>query len=269
MKHMESPSADILLAFGATRPPVRISGGQGQNYRSGNVMLKPATDDDETNWIARFYLTAPCDGFQLPRPIRSTEGKFVHNGWQAWDFVEGEHENGRWEAIVETCVQFHQQIADYPRPTYFDQRDQNPWVIADKVAWGELIIDHHPRIAPSVEKLMDCLVEVSEPPQLVHGDFGGNVLFSQPPTIIDFSPYWRPVEFAIGVIVADAIVWEGADISLIEIGSKFNNFDQHLARAELRRIIELETINEMYGRGMLDQIDAHIPLINAIVERFS
>ena len=87
------------------------------------------------------------------------------------------------------------------------------------------------------------------------------------PTIIDFSPYWRPVEFAIGVIIADSVVWEDADIFLIENGNKFNNFYQHLALAELRRIIEIETLNDIYSWDMLDQIEAHFPLIEAISER--
>ncbi len=32
------------------------------------------------------------------------------------------------------------------------------------------------------------------PPQLVHGDLTGNLLFhtSLPPAVIDLSPYWRP-----------------------------------------------------------------------------
>ena len=269
MGEMEPPSADILRAFGATMQPVRVSSGQGQNYCSGKVILKPASDDEETNWIAEFYLRVICDGFQLPRPIRSTQGGFVYKGWQAWEYVEGQHENRRWDETIEICVRFHQAIADYPRPAYFERREQNPWVIADKVAWGEMEITHHPRVAPFVEKLTRCLGEVSEESQLIHGDFGGNVLFSSPPTIIDFSPYWRPVEFAVGVIIADAISWEGADISLIEIGSRFNNFYQHLARAELRRIIEIETIHELYGWEILDQIEVHLPIIEAIVERCS
>lgn len=137
------------------------------------------------------------------------------------------------------------------------------------MAWGELEIAHHPRIAPVIEQLRTCLDEVNEPSQLIHGDFGGNILFSdhRPPTIIDFSPYWRPVEFAVGVIVADAIVWEGAAMSLIEAGRRWDNYDQHLARAELRRIIEIETLHQFYGWDMLDQIAAHMPLVEAICRR--
>jgi uncharacterized protein (TIGR02569 family) len=267
MRDIKPPSAEILQAFGATQPLVSISGGQGQNYRSGNVVLKPAKDDEETNWIAEFYLTVVCDDFQLPRPIRAPQGNFVYHGWQAWEYIAGEHEKDCWDRIVEICVRFHQAIADEPRPAYFERREQNPWVIADQVAWGEREIVHHPRIAPVAKRLSKCLAAVNEKPQLIHGDFGGNVLFSSPPTIIDFSPYWRPVEFAIGVIIADAIVWEGADMFLLEIGSRFDNFYQHLARAELRRIIEIETIHAMYGWEMLDQIEPHLPLVEAIVER--
>jgi hypothetical protein len=130
-------------------------------------------------------------------------------------------------------------------------------------------IEFHPRIAPVVARLRQCLDEVTAKPQLIHGDFGGNVLFGdeRPPTIIDFSPYWRPVEFAVGVIVADAIVWGGAEMSLLDAGNRFDNFYQHLARAELRRIIELETLRQMYGWETLDQIDAHLPLVRAIYER--
>jgi uncharacterized protein (TIGR02569 family) len=269
MSFIEPPSTNILQAFGTAQPPVSIAGGQGQNYHAGNVILKPAKDDEETNWVAEFYLSVAGEGFQLPRPIRTTQGNFVYQGWQAWEYIAGETEKGRWEETIELCVRFHQALADYPRPAYFERREQNPWVLADQVTWGELEIVHHPQIAPMVEKLTKCLDEVTEKPQLIHGDFGGNVLFSKPPTIIDFSPYWRPVEFAIGVVVADAIVWEGADLSLIEFGNKFNNFYQHLVRAELRRLIEIETIHEMYGWEMLDQITAHLPLIETLVERYS
>jgi uncharacterized protein (TIGR02569 family) len=197
------------------------------------------------------------------------DGKFVHDGWQSWEYLEGKHIRGRWHEKIETCLQFHKAIAGFQRPTYLDNRDQNPWVIADKVSWGEIEIEHHPLISPSVERLRNCLQDVSQQPQLIHGDFCGNILFSDyyPPAIIDFSPYWRPVEFAIGVIVADAIVWEGADESLIDEGDNFENFLQHLARADLRRIIEIETIYWMYGWQMLEQIGAHLPLINAICQR--
>ena len=263
------PTMEVLQAFGATENPSPMAGGQGRNYRSGNVVLKPAKDDEETSWIAAFYLSTQQNGFRLPKPIRSKYDGFVYGGWQAWEYANGRPLKGNWVEKIDLCYQFHQQVADVPKPTYFSKREQNPWVIADKVVWGEMDIEHHPRIAPAVGQLKKCLKPVNEPSQLIHGDFGGNILFSSDldPIIIDFSPYWRPVAFAIGVVIADAIVWEGANESLIEAGNKFNNFYQHLARAELRRIIELETVSKLYGKDILNQIEAHHPLIKAICQR--
>lgn len=260
------PQPAVLRAFGATETPVPLAGGQGQNYRSGTLVLKPARDDEETVWVNEFYLTTASDHFRLPKPIRVAGDGFVFGGWQAWPYLLGRHEPGRWFDEIDLCVRFHEAIADLPRPAYFDRRDQNPWVIADKVAWGELEIEHHPRIGPAVERLRACLRPVDAQDQLIHGDFGGNVLFEDglPPAVIDFSPYWRPAAFALGVVIADAIVWGGAPMSLIDAGDRFPDFRQHLLRAELRRVLELETINLIYGRDMLGEIDAHMPLIRAI-----
>jgi prepilin-type processing-associated H-X9-DG protein len=118
-----------------------------------------------------------------------------------------------------------------------------------------------------IEKLRGCLRTPDGANQLIHGDFGGNVLFADglPPAVIDFSPYWRPPELALGVVVADAIVWEGADLSLIDACTQVPDFIQHLARAELRRIIELETLHDLYGWEVLNEIDAHLPLVREIV----
>jgi prepilin-type processing-associated H-X9-DG protein len=140
-------------------------------------------------------------------------------------------------------------------------------VVADQVAYDERPYKHHPRLAPVIEPLRRCLRPLECAYQLIHGDFGGNVLFADglPPAIIDFSPYWRSPELALGVVVADAIVWEGADLSLIEACSQVPDFVQHLARAELRRLIELETLHDLYGWEVLDEIDAHLPLVREIV----
>lgn len=268
---MEPPHIETLRAFGATEAPVRVEGGQGSNYRSGNVILKPAKDDEETNWIAEFYLSFQDEDLRVPLPIRSNQGTFVVDGWQAWEALDGDHKQGRWLEKIKICLLFHQAIANVPRPSYFEKREQNPWVIADKAAWGEIEIEFLPRIQQVVDPLWKCLREVDTESQLIHGDFGGNILFSDelPPAVIDFSPYWRPVAFAVGVQIVDAIVWEGADFSLLEAGKRFRDFDQYLVRAVLRRIIELDTIFKLYGWQVLDQVDAHLPLIDNLIKRYS
>ena len=267
---MVQPSKTVLEAFGAAGTPSPLAGGQDENFRSGDTVFKPAKNDEETNWLAKFYSSADQDGFRLPKPIRSNIGGFVFDGWQAWEFLEGEHRENHWLETIEVCVQFHNAISKYPIPEYFERREQNPWVVADKLTFGEIDeIEYHPKIAPAVKALRSCLKPIEQHPQLIHGDFGGNVLFSenQPPAIIDFSPYWRPIPFAVGVVIADAIVWSGAKVSLIEAGGRFEDFDQHLARAELRRVIELETHRQIFGVDVIDQIDTHWPLIDTICRR--
>ena len=44
-------------------------------------------------------------------------------------------------------------------------------------------------------------------------------------------------------------------------------FDQWLARAELRRVIELDVAHRLWGGDTLDEIDAHRSLVCAIVSR--
>ena len=41
----------------------------------------------------------------------------------------------------------------------------------------------------------------------MHGDLAGNVLLvtDAPPSVIDFSPYWRPPSYAEGIVMADAL----------------------------------------------------------------
>ena len=54
---------------------------------------------------------------------------------------------------------------------------------------------------------------------------------------------------------------------MIDAGKRFNNFNQHLARAELRRVIEIDTLYQIYGWEMLEDIEAHLPLIRTISKR--
>ena len=97
--------------------------------------------------------------------------------------------------------------------------------MGDRVAWGELPF-------PELDDVLAALDPVEEKSQLIHGDLTGNVLFHDelPPAIIDFTPYWRPLEFQSAVIVADALVWEGAPPELADVVDP-----QYLLRALIYR----------------------------------
>ena len=110
------PSPKVLCAFGATDTPIQLDGGQGQNYQSGQIILKPGKDDEETNWIADFYQSVRSETFRLPQPIHTDSGALVVDGWQGWEYLEGEHKPGRWTEIIEVCINFHSAIAAIPKP---------------------------------------------------------------------------------------------------------------------------------------------------------
>jgi uncharacterized protein (TIGR02569 family) len=98
--------------------------------------------------------------------------------------------------------------------------------------------------------------------QLVHGDLTGNVLFADglPPAVIDFSPFWRPTGYASAIVVADALVWEGADASLLDAVAHIEGFDQLLVRALIMRAV-VDRLFREHDPVRPDDADEFIPAV--------
>jgi uncharacterized protein (TIGR02569 family) len=194
-------------------------------------------DEDELAWQAEVLSSLPCRGFRLAPPHPAGGGRWVVEGWGASEWVAGEHRRGHWEEIISVANHFHAELNAVPRPAFIDRRT-DPWSIGDRVAWGELPAEPF-RQVPHLEALLSLRMPVEAPSQLIHGDLTGNVLFapSEPPAVIDFAPYWRPVAFASAVVVADALCWEGADDSLLRAVEGVERFGQYLVRALIYRLV--------------------------------
>ena len=140
--------------------------------------------------------------------------------------------------MISAGERFHAALAAVPRPSFIERRTDH-WAVGDRVAWGEIPAESF-RHVKHVPRLLEALdpVDMSDS-QLVHGDLTGNVLFDDalPPAIIDFSPYWRPTAFASAVVVGDALVWEGADESLLGAVDHVADFPQFLLRALIYRAV--------------------------------
>jgi uncharacterized protein (TIGR02569 family) len=231
------PSERVLAAFGRAEKPVRLAGGRGLAWRVGDLVLKPADLGPELEWQAEFLPTVRADGFRLAVPQRATDGALVVDDWSAWSYVAGEHRPGQWAEVIAVGERFHRALAGLPRPAFITART-DPWAIGDRVAWGEASIDPYRHIEQA-SRLVDTLEPVADPSQLVHGDLTGNVLIDDalPPAVIDVSLYWRPPAFASAIVVADALVWEGADETLFAAVAHVDRFGQFLARALLYRIV--------------------------------
>ena len=234
----ERPSRGIHTAFAADGDPVSLPGGRGLAWRVGGLVFKPADlATDELAWQADVLSTVDASDFRLSFPQRTAGGELVVDGWTAWSYLAGEHREGRWLDVIAVGDRFHAAVAELARPAFLDART-DPWAIGDRVAWGEASIEPY-RAVPHVARLADRLVPVGARSQLVHGDLTGNVLFAKglPPAVIDLSMYWRPPAFATAIVVADALVWEGADDSLVDAVAGIEDFGQMLARAIVYRMV--------------------------------
>jgi hypothetical protein len=211
------PPQHVLEFFGADGKPALMAGGTGRSWRVGSIVVKPvASSAEEIAWQAQLLGSVKQDGFRLAPPKPD-----VCDGWAAFDWVPGEHQPGRWPEIIDVGGRFHNALASVPKPHAILDPREDAWAIGDRVAWGETPF-------PEADDILSALVPVEDPSQLVHGDLTGNVLFHPdlPPAIIDFAPYWRPAEFAAAIVVADAIVWEGAPEAFAKVVGR-----QYLLRA--------------------------------------
>src|SRR5262245_24959311 len=226
-----SPPHSVLEAWGVVDPQP-LEGGQGEAFRAGTIVLKPAAEPVQAEWLARVLdgLAARA-GLRVVRPVRSLTGRWVVDGWAAWRWEQGQHRTGQWEAVLDVSGQFHRTVADIAWSPAMVVSHR--WARADQVACGQLAAD----LPEEVRPLLDRWRPVDLPCQLIHGDLGGNVLFhdSLPPAVIDVSPCWRPPGYADAIVVADAVAWHGGGDAPVERLLRRQG-EQLLLRAVLFRV---------------------------------
>lgn len=261
------PPETVLDAFRATALPVPIAGGQGQTWRVGPIVLKPTAMPAETAWRAEVLATLPeSPDFRVARPVRSVDHRWAVDGWEAWEWVPGRPDPRRHDEVVRAGLAFHQAIAHLPRPAFLDARD-NPWAYADRVAWEELSVHASGRRLELLDPLLEARRPVGLTSQVVHGDLLGNVLFADglPPAVIDWPPYWRPVPWASAVVVADALCWYGAPLSLLDRCTAVPDRYQMLVRALIFRIATHVTlVPSSFGR---EESDRYATVVAEVLSR--
>ncbi len=138
------------------------------------------------------------------------------------------------------------------------------WAVADRVAWAELPAEDYCG-TQHLDELIEARRPVRGTAQLVHGDLTGNVLFHPrlPPLVIDLSPYWRPPAFASAVVIADALVFEGASSDVVQPMLVDQAFPQYLLRALLFRAVTDRLARQDLPRRDLD--DRYGPAVELAV----
>ncbi len=260
------PSAEVLASFGVSDAPRPLEGGQGLTFQAGDVVMKRVDDKAAANWIANTLSSLPEAGFRVARPVKTITGDWLVGQWTAWEWVEGRADTSRWHQVVEAGRHFHATLGKLPRPSFLDTMN-DPWRVADRMAWGERPL----RLDPETETLAAPLEAIRRPidiqSQMIHGDLAGNVLFADdlPPAIIDFSPYWRPADYAIAVVIADSLDWSGADSAIFDAYEHIPEIDQLVVRAELFRLAVYST--RPGRRADRRALDAHRPTVELLLSR--
>ena len=212
------PPPAVLAAYGLQRPPIPLPGGQHNSWRAGQAVLKPLDGDPSTvAWQgALLSRLQGRDDLRVSAPLQTTDGRWTADGWTAWRYEPGTHLPGRWHDIIAVGQRLHAALESEPEPAFLHRRTDR-WGVADKVAWGELPVADSAGIR-HLTALLAALRPLDLRRQLVHGDLTGNVLFHDqlPPLVIDLSPYWRPPAFASAVVIADALLFEGASEAVLE-----------------------------------------------------
>jgi uncharacterized protein (TIGR02569 family) len=230
------PPAHVLAWFGVGGEAEKLPGGTGRAWRAGELVLKPLDrPPHEIAWQAATLGAIRVDGFRVaaPRPE-------IVDGWTASTYVAGTHEPGRWREIIAAGEGFHAALAHVARPVEIVDGRTDPWAVGDRVAWGE-------EPFAQFDDLVAALPPPRAPSQLVHGDLTGNVLFhpTLPPAIIDFSPYWRPAEFASAIVVCDALCWEGAPPELANAVDRTTLLRAAIYRAVTSRVFGVDELPEL------------------------
>lgn len=257
------PDAHVLAEFGIVGRPAPLPGGTtGRCYRAGGLVLEPDQDEEVVAWFDRLVDEAtPASGFRLPRPVRPRSGGWTVSGWAAMTFVEGSHQPGRWAEILHAGRELHRAIEGLPRPGFLDRRT-DPWAVADRATWGEIEIAVPDELRREVAALSELLVPVVARSQVVHDDLCGNALFHDelPPAFIDFSPGFRPPEYAEGILVSDAVLWESAPMRLAEGWVTSQRRHQMLIRACLFRLYSTALCWPDLSDRLVGIADRHAPL---------
>jgi uncharacterized protein (TIGR02569 family) len=248
-------STSVLRAYGLSGSPVPLGGGQGQSVQVGEAVLKPVDDAVEAEWIMGIQHELLQDkhkasAYRLAEPIMAADGHYVVNGWSAARLIPGQPgPKGRWKEVLDASRAFHTDLKSVvSEPPAFLARRNHRWAKADRVAWSE-DVEHGWDIVPGLDGvfrqlmgLRESVPESEERPQLIHGDLTGNVLLTSnrldlAPAIIDFSPYWRPVEYAEAMLVADGLLDFDEDEELIDLVGSDRYRLQMLVRALIFRVV--------------------------------
>lgn len=178
----------------------------------------------------------------------TADGRWVHQGWSASRFVEGLRPAApSWKTIIDAGLRFA-DAAERARQGGREilARRTHRWAVADRVAWGETRVELDSHSSDLHNQISARLRDVPAEEHFVHGDLSGNVHLDRSgiPVILDVSPYLRPRRWAVAIVTADAVLWNGADLTLAESFASNPTDCDLLARALIFRLVAEQLTND-------------------------
>jgi uncharacterized protein (TIGR02569 family) len=239
--------AHVAAAFGVDQEITALPGTEGRTYLGGNVVLRQGASGNDAFWSMDVLAAIHPEGFRVERPIRARTGQWIVAGWSAWTFLEG-HSATPADAAEVAAATFalHDALSPVPYAPHLTSEAG----FADRVAWDD---DPLPLSLPTqVDRPLRALAQLRRPVmglrnQVIHGDLNQhNILVTpgQAPGFIDFSPYWRPAEFAVAV----AAYWLGpyqGNIAVLRHFSQVRELEQMLVRVAMRQLLRLVQTNTL------------------------
>ncbi|MEJ7794884.1 MAG: hypothetical protein WKF50_04975 [Nocardioides sp.] len=253
---MTTPSPRVLDLFAVPDDAASLPGGSGDSVHAGDLVLSPGRDPEIAAWLHPLLARLAVRLDERPRrrsrdlriavPVPARDGSWVVDGWGASRYEPGTVVCRDLDVLTAAGRVLHAELAVAvpERPPGLDKRDDR-WAEAERLAFGppEYVATAADRRGePGLRSLAADVVaglgDATGPDQLVHGDLAGNVLLDRAgaPVVIDVSPYWRPVLWAEAVCVLDAVLWLGAEPSVMTDWSDAARRDA-MCRAALFRVL--------------------------------
>jgi len=247
------PNKEILEAFGCKGEARLLSGGEGRSYLARDIVLKPIDNIEEAIWVADLMNAIVEDEFRVARPIKARNGSWIYQSWTAFKYLEGEASKQRAREKFEVARNFHKALAGCKRPVFLDTK-VNPYVTADRMVWGKQLFTMSDQLKPFLTPIAAKLKPIELEEQLIHGDMTGNILFHEtlPSAVVDMTPYWHPAKYAEAIITVDAMVWDGADDTLLDMLDNTFEMNQLMLRAAIWRI---KITDEFFLEGKKSDLD--------------
>jgi hypothetical protein len=257
---------DVLNAFNLCGDIIKLNGGQNTSVLVNDYVLKPVGNDElYCEWLLHIITNISPEGYRLSKPLLSTQGTFVYNGWCCTHYEIGEHRKGNLEEKLKVSRLLHNDLANL---NYQNVPPViNPWSKSHLIAWQKESIPHNIS-KKAVQVLEELLFKVElrdeYKVQIVHSDLAGNILFDESlcPLVIDFSPTVAPVEYAEAILVCDSIAWHGSSISEIYL----INHNEYSKEMILRAIIFRLSVAAIFAVNNFDEFNKEYDNFKPIID---